>query len=217
MEDAEKHIGWVVVKRDLFSDTVHRQGKEKELRSADQQIVRVGLGLGEEALGALDPLRLLQPGEVRALGHAGRVEESAHRAIDRCLVLEEYMNISWPRTRRHVPFPVERRPRTSVGAARVRRHRHALPSRTEDARLAFSTSPISSLAERPGRAACGRWSKRRVRPAVSAARVWRVHRAGATKTLHPLVRGLDPGQVWSSTSGLSTIDAACRKVCGASL
>ena len=69
---------------------MHHQGKEKELRSADQQIVRVGLGSGEEALGALTHCACCNRGKFVHLVTPEGSRKVRTRAIDRCLVLEEH-------------------------------------------------------------------------------------------------------------------------------
>ena len=201
MEDAEKHIGWVVVKRDLFSDTVHRQGKEKELRSADQQIVRVGLGSGEEALGALTHCACCNRGKFVHLVTPEGSRKVRTRAIDRCLVLEEHY---YGRVRVDMyRFPLNgdrvllwaRLVYDGIGTLYLPELKMRLTGFFDQSDFVFGRKTrqggLRSVVQEGG---FGRQCRLRGF-GVSTER-------GATKTLHPCVRGLDPGQVWSSTSGL---------------
>ena len=90
MLEADKRVGWVVVKRDLFSEALPRQGREKRLRSADQEIVNVRLGSGEEALGALTHCACCNRGKFVHVVTPSGSRKVRTRAIDRCLVLEEH-------------------------------------------------------------------------------------------------------------------------------
>ena len=200
MLDAEKRVGWVVVKRDLFDEKGECRHLEKELKGVDKQIVSLGLGPGGNALGALARCSCCKGKFVHVASQEG-VRRVRTRTIDRCTVIEEHY---YGRIRVDMrQFPLDGG-RVILWARLVYDGIGTLCIPGMDMRLTgfFDSSDFVFGRKTRQDGACsiveegGFGWQCRLR-GFGVCTVW-----GMSKALHPCVRGQDPGRVWSFTSGL---------------